>query len=376
MSAISTRTHGAIDYGVATLFGGLAASRSLPPAVRGVLGAAGVYHTGYALLTDYEAGVRPRFSMRQHLWLDALGGVALCAAGVAMTRQKPAARALLLAAGVAELAVVAYSRGLPSRGPGDGSGLLGRMLGVARAQEPVGYPPLDVPKPVADGVWIVDSMLPAPLGKVVAARMTVIRLRNGDLLLHSPTRYSPALRAALARLGRIRHLVAPNLAHWMFLQDWQRGVPGATTWAAPGVAERGAVRRSGLRLDRQLGRSAPAEWGGGLALVLVPGAAGFHEAALFHERSRTLVLTDLVMNLEAQKVPALLRPLLRWFGSLAPDGMPPPYLRALINLRGSAVADAAARLVALRPDRVVFAHGRWFDRDGTERLRRSLRWAL
>ena len=41
MSAISTRTHGAIDYGVATLFGGLAASRSLPPAVRGVLGAAG-----------------------------------------------------------------------------------------------------------------------------------------------------------------------------------------------------------------------------------------------------------------------------------------------------------------------------------------------
>ena len=111
MSTISTRAHGAIDYGVATLFGGLAASRSLPPAVRGVLGAAGVYHTGYALLTDYEAGVRPRFSMRQHLWLDALGGLALCAAGVAMTRQKPGARALLLAAGVAELAVVAYSRG-------------------------------------------------------------------------------------------------------------------------------------------------------------------------------------------------------------------------------------------------------------------------
>ena len=84
---ISTRLHGAIDYGVAAALGGISTSRRLPLPVRGVLRAAGAYHTGYAALTDYEAGLLPRLTMRQHLALDALGGLALCGAGLAMRRR-------------------------------------------------------------------------------------------------------------------------------------------------------------------------------------------------------------------------------------------------------------------------------------------------
>jgi hypothetical protein len=35
-----------------------------------------------------------------------------------------------------------------------------------------------------------------------------------------------------------------------------------------------------------------------------------------------------------------------------------------------------SRLLARHPERVIFAHGRWFDRDGEARLRRPLRWLL
>lgn len=374
---ITTRLHGAIDYTVAALLGSLATSRGLPPAVRATLGATSLFHTGYAVLTDYEAGLSPRLTMRQHLALDAAGGAALCGAGLLMRRQPVGARALLIALGLSELAVVALSGTKPTGGPGGGTDLVGRMLGDAVASPTeLGYPPLDTPKPVAEDVFVVDSTLSGLMGRILPARMTVIRLPDGGLLLHSPTQFSLGLKDELEKLGPIQHLVAPNVAHWTFLQPWQRACPDATTWAAPGLRERSQVQRSGVRLDYDLSDVPPAEWGDAIELATVPGGFGFHEVALFHRSTRTLVLTDLVLNLEAPKVPAALRFLARLFGITAPDGMPPPYLRAVIKLRRQEAAHGASRLLDLQPERVIFAHGRWFERDGTAALRRSLRWLL
>ncbi len=373
---IPTRLHGAIDYAMASLLGSLAVSTTLPRPVRRVVGAASAVHGSYAALTDYEAGLRPVLGMRTHLLLDAAGGTALCGAALLMRRQPAGSRALLLAMGVSELLVTAFSSASPLSGPGQGSGPVGRVLDLhPPSAEQVGYPPVDTPKPVADDVFVVDSLMPGPLGSALPVRMTVIRLPGGDLVLHSPTRFSYPLKAQLETLGRIRHLVAPNVAHWVFLQAWQGACPDAVTWAAPGLRERGAVRRSGVRLDNDLGDVPPPEWDG-ITLVTVPGGLGFLEVALFHAPSRTLVLTDLVLNLEAAKLPAALRPLARLLGVVAPDGMPAAYLRAVIKLRRASAARAAQRLVDLRPERVVFAHGTWFEQDGTAALRHSLRWLL
>ena len=372
---ISTRLHGAIDYAVASLLGSLAVASNLPSPIRRALGTASLYHASYAVVTDYEAGLTPRVSMREHLALDALGGAALCGAGLLMRRQPAGARALLLAFGLSELAVVALSSANPVSGPGSGGGLAERMIGGASSTE-AGYPPLDTPKPVADDVLIVDSVMPGLVGKMLPVRMTVMRLPDGGLLLHSPTRYSIPLKQALEKIGPIRHLVAPNIAHWMFLQDWQRACPDATTWAAPGLRERSQVRASGVRLDHDLSDAAPAEWGGAVGLTTVPGGLGFHEVALFHRPTRTLVLTDLVLNLDSAKLPAALRPLARLFGVTAPRGMAAPQLRGIIKLDRAEAARSASRLLTLEPERVIFAHGRWFERDGTAALRRSLRWLL
>jgi hypothetical protein len=84
----------------------------------------------------------------------------------------------------------------------------------------VTYPPRDVPKPVADDVWIVDSGPQHVFGVLaLPVRMTVIRLTDGRLWLHSPTRPLPALVGALGTLGHIRHLVAPSAAHRTHLMD-------------------------------------------------------------------------------------------------------------------------------------------------------------
>ena len=56
------------------------------------------------------------------------------------------------------------------------------------------------------------------------------------------------------------------------------------------------MRRSGVRIDAELGSVAPAAWGNAIDLCVVPGGFGFHEVAMFHRPSRTLVLTDLVLK--------------------------------------------------------------------------------
>lgn len=237
------------------------------------------------------------------------------------------------------------------------------------------YPPLDVPKPVTQDLWVVDSGPMRAMGVIpIPVRMTVVRLENGEILLHSPTQHTTQLQAALEGFGPIRHLVAPNIAHWTFLKEWQNRLPDAVTWAAPGLRNRKTVQRSGVRLDRDLDEGPLPGWPDEIDRITVQGGAGFHEVALFRRHSQALILVDLVQNFEAEKLPVLMRPLARIAGNVAPDGKAPAYLRAVVKLGGDKAREAGRRLVATRPERVIFAHGSWFDHDAAHRLERSLRW--
>lgn len=244
------------------------------------------------------------------------------------------------------------------------------------ASEDVTYPPLDVLKPVAENVWIVDSGPQDVGGLPLPVRMTVIRFGNGDVWLHSPTRFNAELRREIETLGPIRYLVAPNVAHWTHLKDWQRSCPAATTSAAPKLRRRAQVQASGLRLDHDLTDAPPEEWGGEIEQVVVPGGAGFREVAFFHRPTRTLILTDLVQNLEPEKLPLGTRLFAKLTGAQAPDGKAPTYLRLVIRLRRTEAKKAISRIVAWNPERVIFSHGRWFDRDGATALRRAFAWIL
>jgi hypothetical protein len=237
------------------------------------------------------------------------------------------------------------------------------------------YPPLDSLKPVADDIWIVDSGPLRAYALSIPVRMTVVRLQGGELWLHSPTRYTLGLKEAISALGRISHLIAPSVAHWSFVKEWQQQCPQATAWAAPGLSERSLVKKSGVRFDAILGPPPP-EWAGELEQINVPGGFGVNEVAFFHRQSRTLILTDLVENFEPQKLSRTMRPLICLAGAMAPDGKAPLHYRFAINRKREQAAAAARGIIAWAPERVIFAHGRWFESEGTRRLRRSLRWLL
>jgi hypothetical protein len=215
--------------------------------------------------------------------------------------------------------------------------------------DPATYPPLDTPKPVAPGVWIVDSGPAKAIGVPLPVRMTAIHLSTGALLLHSPTPFSLQLKKELEQSGPIEHIVAPNSAHWKFLREWQRQIPGVQTWAAPGLRRRPQVLRAGVRLDHDLGDGASKIWSNELDQLIIRGLGGFAEVA-FTRAAATLVLTDLVQNFEPEKLPRLIRPAPPPFGRHGSRGKGADILRIVVKLRGQESREAAERLVALRPN--------------------------
>ena len=77
--------------------------------------------------------------------------------------------------------------------------------------------------------------------------------------------------------------------------------------------------------------------------AIIPGAAGFREVTFFHRPSRTLLLTDLVVNLEAGKLPLHARAFAWATGVLAPDGKAPAYLRFIVKRRAAPLPRARPR---------------------------------
>jgi hypothetical protein len=234
------------------------------------------------------------------------------------------------------------------------------------------YPPLDVPKPVAEDVWIVDSGPQSVRGLLrLPVRMTVLRLADGKLWLHSPTRWRSVLVEALEDLGRIRHLVAPSSTHWTHVIGWHNACPSALVWAAPGVARKFRRARQPVPIHAELGDAPPEDWAGQIEQAAFRGRGGFTEIAFFHRASGTLILTDTVQALE----PARLDLPTRLFAGAvgATRGETPAHLRRVLGDAAHRAANRAAaeRLIAWAPQRVILAHGAWFRDDAPARLLRG-----
>jgi hypothetical protein len=204
-------------------------------------------------------------------------------------------------------------------------------------------------------------------------RMTLARLPEGGLWVHSPIRLTDELADRVTALGPVAALVAPNSLHYWWLADWAARFPAADVFAAPGIARRA---KRPLPPHRALSPQPPRLWSGTIDQQIVHGAV-FEEAVFFHRPSRTLVLTDLIENFETPRVASPgLRWLLRLGGAVDPDGKAPRDMQLNFLGRRRALRAAVRRMIAWAPERVVLAHGRCYPADGVAELRRAFRWAL
>ena len=63
-------------------------------------------------------------------------------------------------------------------------------------------------------------------------------------------------------------------------------------------------------------------------------------------------------------------------GVLDPDGKMPLDMRMTFLKNRNLLRNAVERLISWEPEKIIISHGRWYETDGVEELRRAFRWIL
>jgi Domain of unknown function (DUF4336) len=132
-------------------------------------------------------------------------------------------------------------------------------------------------------IWTAHGPEVSVLGFHYPTRMAVIRLSDGNLFIWSPIQLTDSLRAEVDAVGRVRHIVAPNSLHHLFLPEWKRAYPGARLYAPPGLRK----KRKDVVFDADLGTAPSPDWGEEIDQVPMRGNLITTEVVFFHYRSGT-----------------------------------------------------------------------------------------
>ena len=188
------------------------------------------------------------------------------------------------------------------------------------------YEPLYTLKEVDQNIWIADGDLIQMNLKVFKlpfqTRMTVVKLNDGKLWIHSPIAPNKGLFTELDALGKVAYLISPNKIHYAYIADWRKRYPHAQAWSSPGVEERAKSQNVKVKFEASLTDKAPDLWSDEIEQFIFKGSSVIEEVVFFHKSTKTLIVTDLIENFEPEKIAS---PIRRKFYRLArvtaPDGL-------------------------------------------------------
>ncbi len=219
-------------------------------------------------------------------------------------------------------------------------------------------------KLVAPDVYCVDGEVKIP-GAKLPNRMTVVRLADQSLLIHSPIAMDEATREAITALGTVKWIVAPTLMHHLFVQDAMKAFSSAKLLAVEGITN----KRKDLTVDGVLS-SDTQDFSNELLVQPVHGMPSLNECVFFHQPSKTLIVSDLLFNVVESP----------YFGTrmllTLASGV---YGRCTVSrLLKWAVKDKLATMQSLKrvidwaPERIIMAHGDVLTTDASVTLEREL----
>lgn len=216
-------------------------------------------------------------------------------------------------------------------------------------------------------LWVAESRFRV-FGVPLQSRMTVVRLKDGTLWLHSPVAPTAELVSAVERLGPVCDLVAPNCFHHLWVEAWRNEFAGAHLHVARELTR----KRRSLSADGVL-EPTPVRWEEDFRMLPLDGVPRLGEVIFLHRPTRTLILTDLVANVGARD-PWGLRLWTTMNGIYGRLGST-RFVRLMVRRR-EAARETLRHVLTWDFDRVIMAHGAIIERGGKMALEGALRWLL
>ena len=85
----------------------------------------------------------------------------------------------------------------------------------------------------------MDGISVSFVGAETNTRMTVAKLSDGSLWIHSPIAWNTDVAAFIQHLGgRVSAIIAPNKYHCFWIEQWQERFPQARTFAEPALRKK------------------------------------------------------------------------------------------------------------------------------------------
>ena len=192
---------------------------------------------------------------------------------------------------------------------------------------------------------------------------------DGSLFIWSPIQLTDGLRTEVDALGRVRHIIAPNSLHHLFLPEWKRAYPGAKLYAPPGLRR----KRGDIVFDADLGDVPGPDWASEIDQVLMQGNLITMEVVFFHSKSGTVLFTDLIQQLPAGSFSGWRALVAKLDLMVGPEPSVPRKFRIAFTNRRAA-RGALQRIFAWPAEKVLMAHGPPVENDARAFLRRAFRW--
>lgn len=157
-------------------------------------------------------------------------------------------------------------------------------------------------EPIAEEVWAMVQPF-GMMGLDAMLRMTVIRLADGTLFVHSPIDLTRECRHLIKAIGGpVSHIVIPNNSpeHWYFVPQWALVFPEANIHVAPGLQRHWSTNEGmfgEVRVHAVLSDAAPAEWSSEIEQALLDDPL-FKEVVFHHRPSGVLLTSDTAFAIE------------------------------------------------------------------------------
>ena len=215
-------------------------------------------------------------------------------------------------------------------------------------------------KEFAENLWVVEDEKFSVGVLQIGSRMTIIRLKDGELFVHSPIALSKTIRDSIDIIGKPKFIIAPNTMHHLFLKQFYDQYRETEIYIVPGLRKKlPDFSNAKDLLDK---RDYP--WSEEIKQHHVKGIPKLDEVVFFHPFSKTLILTDLAFYITADK-PLFTRLFFRINGVYDRFG-PSRIFKYFILKNKSEFKKSIGYILEWDFDKIIISHGRLIEKDGKD----------
>ncbi|RAP32057.1 hypothetical protein DID76_01435 [Candidatus Marinamargulisbacteria bacterium SCGC AG-414-C22] len=197
-------------------------------------------------------------------------------------------------------------------------------------------------------------------------RMTVIKCHDDSLFVHSPIILDDHALTELNNFGTVTYIIAPNLLHHLYLDAFVKLFPNAKVFGVHGLQKKVKNISFSYLEDETEGFG----WDNDIDTYKLHGMPLFNEHIFYHKATQTLLVTDLLFNIQNKK--GFSKFMFKLYGVYNKLGTTILFKSMIFNKPKFRKVIETIRQLPI--NHIVLSHGHNILENASEKLRKALAW--